>query len=290
MSSYGTQQTFSGRRKDRNISIRKRVDKEPRSRSGCLTCRLRHKRCDQRSPTCMNCERLDIHCRGYVSILRWRDCSMKFAQVAETTYRSLRYVNFHSDHYRDYGDEIDTLMELYAPFDVLTDSKELIRPPIDITAPEMEDQLSSSSDSTTSIPRSRTPVVPSDSHHTLVKVEDCSEIQTPASAPVGNRMSKALLPSSTTVLQSSPISDDGYPASPCSDFSTPLLDNQQLYTSQPQYLGNLFRQTGLPDMYLDCSDSLPPDHPNLHDLDGLEGTLLKDFRATGRMVDVFYGE
>ncbi|KAK9367282.1 hypothetical protein V1509DRAFT_653997 [Lipomyces kononenkoae] len=204
---------------------------------------------------------------------------MQIAQVAETKYRSLRYVNFHSDHYRDYGDEIDTLMELYAPFDVLTDRKELIRPPLDITTPEM-DLLPSSA---TLISRPRTPIVPSQSHHPLVKIEDYPEAQTPARAVV------QLPPSKCAVLPSSPLSDDGYSASSCSDFSTPLLESQQMYTSQPQSIDNLFRETGLPDIYLDCSDSLPH-NSNLNGLDGLEGPLLKEFRATGQMVDVFCGD
>ncbi|KAH6625911.1 putative Zn(II)2Cys6 transcription factor-like protein [Boeremia exigua] len=34
----------------------------PRSRTGCLTCRARRKRCDNRRPTCDNCTRLNLSC------------------------------------------------------------------------------------------------------------------------------------------------------------------------------------------------------------------------------------
>jgi transcriptional activator protein UGA3 len=34
----------------------------PRSRTGCLTCRTRRKRCDSRGPQCANCMRLNLTC------------------------------------------------------------------------------------------------------------------------------------------------------------------------------------------------------------------------------------
>lgn len=34
----------------------------PRSRTGCLTCRTRRKRCDNRQPQCINCTRLNLTC------------------------------------------------------------------------------------------------------------------------------------------------------------------------------------------------------------------------------------
>ncbi|KAK9485400.1 hypothetical protein V1527DRAFT_483001 [Lipomyces starkeyi] len=289
-SNYSTQHTYSGRRRDKHTSVRKRVDREPRSRSGCLTCRLRHKRCDQRTPTCMNCERLDIHCKGYVSILRWQDRTMQIAQVAETKYRSLRYVNIQSEHYRDYSDEIDTLMELYAPFDVLTDSRELIRPPLDIAAPETDD-LSTSSDSTTLTPLPHTPVVPSHSDPVLVKVEDYRTLQTLSSAAVRSRMVNTFpLPHSTLpTVPSSPVSDDGYASSTSGVFSSPLWENQHFYTSQPESFDNLVRGTGLQDTYLDFNETVPQ-KPHSHDLYGLARTLPRDFGSLGHLVDVFYGD
>ncbi|KAK9477422.1 hypothetical protein V1514DRAFT_124905 [Lipomyces japonicus] len=105
----------------RNRQARSRIDKKPRSRLGCLTCRARHKRCDQRAPTCMNCERLKIPCQGYASILRWQDRLMQTAEVASTSYRSVRYVNLQVSDYERYGGEIDALLDIYSPYDVLDD-------------------------------------------------------------------------------------------------------------------------------------------------------------------------
>ncbi|WVQ83360.1 hypothetical protein IAT38_005499 [Cryptococcus sp. DSM 104549] len=36
-----------------------------RSKTGCITCRLRKKRCDEAKPTCATCERLGVECMGY---------------------------------------------------------------------------------------------------------------------------------------------------------------------------------------------------------------------------------
>ncbi|KAK9373344.1 uncharacterized protein V1513DRAFT_449343 [Lipomyces chichibuensis] len=238
----------------------------------------------------MNCERLDIHCKGYVSILRWQDRTMQIAPVAETKYRSLRYVNIQSEHYRDYSDEIDTLLELYAPFDVLTDSMELIRPPLDIAASE-SDGFSTSSDSTSSTPLPHTPFGPPYSDPVLMTVEDYRTMQTLSSAAVRSRMTKTFaLPSSTLpTVPSSPVSDDGY--SPCTSgsFSSPLWENQHLYTSQPESLDTVFRGIGLPDTYLDFSE-IVPQKTHSHDLYGLERTLPRDFGSGGHLVDVFYGD
>ncbi|KAE8448824.1 hypothetical protein EG329_008826 [Mollisiaceae sp. DMI_Dod_QoI] len=44
-----------------------------RSRSGCWTCRLRRKKCDERRPGCETCEKLSISCHGYGSRPPWMD-------------------------------------------------------------------------------------------------------------------------------------------------------------------------------------------------------------------------
>ena len=36
-----------------------------RTKTGCLTCRERKKKCDEGKPTCNNCERGGFHCKGY---------------------------------------------------------------------------------------------------------------------------------------------------------------------------------------------------------------------------------
>ncbi|KAF8852922.1 hypothetical protein BDZ45DRAFT_599305 [Acephala macrosclerotiorum] len=44
-----------------------------RSRSGCWTCRLRRKKCDERRPGCETCEKLGIKCEAYGSRPAWMD-------------------------------------------------------------------------------------------------------------------------------------------------------------------------------------------------------------------------
>lgn len=36
-----------------------------RSRTGCLSCRRRRVKCDERKPSCKRCESVNIHCAGY---------------------------------------------------------------------------------------------------------------------------------------------------------------------------------------------------------------------------------
>ncbi|WWC91955.1 uncharacterized protein L201_006907 [Kwoniella dendrophila CBS 6074] len=36
-----------------------------RGKTGCITCRIRKKRCDEAKPTCNNCDRLGLDCMGY---------------------------------------------------------------------------------------------------------------------------------------------------------------------------------------------------------------------------------
>ncbi|KAL4963740.1 Zn(II)2Cys6 transcription factor [Aspergillus stella-maris] len=42
-----------------------------RSRTGCLTCRRRRKKCDENRPRCHNCVRNNLCCEGYQSQQRW---------------------------------------------------------------------------------------------------------------------------------------------------------------------------------------------------------------------------
>ncbi|KAF5863442.1 hypothetical protein ETB97_010073 [Aspergillus alliaceus] len=37
----------------------------PRSRSGCITCKLRHVKCDEAKPSCSRCQRTGLKCDGY---------------------------------------------------------------------------------------------------------------------------------------------------------------------------------------------------------------------------------
>lgn len=44
-----------------------------RTKSGCWTCRLRRKKCNEGGPPCDNCEARGIHCHGYGPKPQWKD-------------------------------------------------------------------------------------------------------------------------------------------------------------------------------------------------------------------------
>ncbi|KAK9450729.1 uncharacterized protein V1518DRAFT_411550 [Limtongia smithiae] len=105
-------------RSDMSYSTRRRIDKQPRSRSGCLTCRARHKRCDERAGTCRTCERLNLKCAGYTSSLRWSDRLMQSATIPDTSYNSLVYITFNTDDYSKRGEEVEELLNRYSELDI----------------------------------------------------------------------------------------------------------------------------------------------------------------------------
>ncbi|PLB54254.1 C6 transcription factor [Aspergillus steynii IBT 23096] len=53
------------------------------TRSGCLTCKKRRKRCDEAKPSCRNCVRLGFTCEGYGSM--WAEPLDPSAQVFQST-------------------------------------------------------------------------------------------------------------------------------------------------------------------------------------------------------------
>ncbi|OHE91511.1 hypothetical protein CORC01_13207 [Colletotrichum orchidophilum] len=46
-------------------SPRKKRASRPKVRSGCITCKIRRVKCDERKPTCFRCEKADFECDGY---------------------------------------------------------------------------------------------------------------------------------------------------------------------------------------------------------------------------------
>lgn len=54
---------------ENNALINKRRIIKRRTRTGCLTCRKRRIKCDERKPTCFNCERSKKVCLGYQDLL-----------------------------------------------------------------------------------------------------------------------------------------------------------------------------------------------------------------------------
>jgi hypothetical protein len=50
---------------------------ETRSRNGCWTCKLRRKKCDERSPLCIRCESLNVTCYGFGERPEWMDSGVR---------------------------------------------------------------------------------------------------------------------------------------------------------------------------------------------------------------------
>ncbi|KAG8714515.1 hypothetical protein FRC11_008160 [Ceratobasidium sp. 423] len=49
------------------MSVQGATKRHARTRRGCLTCRIRKKKCDCTRPSCTKCERLHVQCLGYAS-------------------------------------------------------------------------------------------------------------------------------------------------------------------------------------------------------------------------------
>ena len=62
---------------------RSRIQRGPRSRSGCQTCLARHVKCDERSGGCANCERLALSCSNLAD-----QAITQVQPSAKRTYRS----------------------------------------------------------------------------------------------------------------------------------------------------------------------------------------------------------
>ncbi|KAJ8096653.1 hypothetical protein POJ06DRAFT_271679 [Lipomyces tetrasporus] len=230
---------------------------------------------------------------------------MQIASVTDTNYRSLRYVNIQSEHYRDYSDEIDTLMELYAPFDVLTDNMELVRPPLDVTCLET-DSHSTSYASPKSTPFPHIPVPRSCDDSAPMNFDGYRTVETLASAAVRSDMAKPLQLSTNVAspVPSSPLSDTEYSTSSSgNDFLSPPLDSQCSYAIQSGSVDSS-NEAGFHPALLDFSKSWSHNeagfHPALsdfskswsqnlhaHDLYGLGRTLPLEFGS--HPDDVFFG-
>ncbi|KAM0718056.1 hypothetical protein Q7P37_006388 [Cladosporium fusiforme] len=55
-----------------------------RSKTGCATCRRRKKRCDERKPSCLACEKNNVVCEGYEPKQQWRGGKEKAVTVRPT--------------------------------------------------------------------------------------------------------------------------------------------------------------------------------------------------------------
>ena len=74
------------------------MNAKARTNSGCWTCRIRHKKCDERPKACNNCKTLGLDCDGYGRKPDWMDGSVREsgylrkvkAKVRETNARRKR--------------------------------------------------------------------------------------------------------------------------------------------------------------------------------------------------------
>ncbi|KAF6801094.1 C6 zinc finger domain containing protein [Colletotrichum sojae] len=57
--------------KNPKAASKTRAGLTPRSRSGCVTCKAKHLKCDETRPVCQQCSRKGIKCGGYAQGLRW---------------------------------------------------------------------------------------------------------------------------------------------------------------------------------------------------------------------------
>ncbi|WDK19139.1 hypothetical protein CGRA01v4_10426 [Colletotrichum graminicola] len=70
---------------------RKRASK-PKVRSGCLTCKIRRVKCDERKPTCSRCEKADIDCDGYIKEAMDQKKTTEQQQIVAAAQQASRYL------------------------------------------------------------------------------------------------------------------------------------------------------------------------------------------------------
>ncbi|KAI5455997.1 fungal-specific transcription factor domain-containing protein [Mariannaea sp. PMI_226] len=56
---------------DNHTAYKPRAGANPRSRSGCVTCKAKHTKCDETRPECLRCTRKGIKCGGYWREFKW---------------------------------------------------------------------------------------------------------------------------------------------------------------------------------------------------------------------------
>ncbi|CZR65504.1 uncharacterized protein PAC_15404 [Phialocephala subalpina] len=61
-----------------------------RSSTGCWTCRLRRKKCDETKPVCLRCSKLQLTCDGYAQRPFWMDGGYQEKMRAEQTKQAVR--------------------------------------------------------------------------------------------------------------------------------------------------------------------------------------------------------
>ena len=75
-----------------------RVSKVQRSKTGCWTCRLRRKKCNEGGPPCANCESRGVFCHGYGPKPPWKDRGEKEKEQASMLRIQTRQRRSHSEN------------------------------------------------------------------------------------------------------------------------------------------------------------------------------------------------
>jgi hypothetical protein len=55
-----------------------------RTKTGCYTCRIRKKKCDEEKPCCLNCRSREIHCDGYGDKPQWMNGMESWKEIMES--------------------------------------------------------------------------------------------------------------------------------------------------------------------------------------------------------------
>lgn len=87
-----------------------------RSRTGCSTCKRRHRKCDETKPTCLECQKNNLTCEGYALKLQW---DVGVASRGKLTGASLPVLGAGNERKRERGLEIDGAEGSFGQFQAL---------------------------------------------------------------------------------------------------------------------------------------------------------------------------
>ncbi|KAF2147040.1 uncharacterized protein K452DRAFT_217786 [Aplosporella prunicola CBS 121167] len=81
-----------GRPRKHPITSPTAMSKPPkgRSKTGCITCRRRKKKCDETKPHCIHCQKNNVHCEGYPPKEYWKSGKQRTTLVRRTSVESPR--------------------------------------------------------------------------------------------------------------------------------------------------------------------------------------------------------
>ncbi|KAL2061459.1 hypothetical protein VTL71DRAFT_6836 [Oculimacula yallundae] len=113
--------------------------KRLRSSTGCWTCRLRRKKCDETRPVCDRCSRLQLTCEGYIDRPYWMDGGVLEKIRAEQTKQEVRNrKGITSSKDLTYSQDAPANGELAIPSSARKDSDASVRDSTGQTHPDFE--------------------------------------------------------------------------------------------------------------------------------------------------------